>query len=164
MKIFSALLALCAGNSPVTGELPSQRPVARRFDAGDFRRHWRHCSDLVGYGCVNLQRHQWLVMSKTIGVLSLRMACKYKTLSFQWWFHQSENIRISELPESIGSYSDWQYLRIVNFCICLAVQDRRTDSLDMTERRQNWYHNNSRLFCLLFVLFFNALPEIMSLR
>ena len=32
MKIFSALLALCAGNSPVTGEFPSQRPVARSFD------------------------------------------------------------------------------------------------------------------------------------
>ena len=29
---FSLLLALCAGNSPVTGELPSQRPVMRSFD------------------------------------------------------------------------------------------------------------------------------------
>ena len=28
----SALLALCAGNSPVTGEFPSQRPVMRGFD------------------------------------------------------------------------------------------------------------------------------------
>ena len=28
----SALLALCAGNSPVTGEFPSQRPVTRSFD------------------------------------------------------------------------------------------------------------------------------------
>ena len=27
-----ALLALCAGNSPVTGEFPSQRPVKRGFD------------------------------------------------------------------------------------------------------------------------------------
>ena len=32
MKIFSALLAICAGNSPVTGEFPAQRPVARGFD------------------------------------------------------------------------------------------------------------------------------------
>ena len=29
---FSALLALCAGNSPVPGELPAQRPVTRSFD------------------------------------------------------------------------------------------------------------------------------------
>ena len=33
METFSALLALCAGNSPVTGEFPSQRPVTRSFDA-----------------------------------------------------------------------------------------------------------------------------------
>ena len=32
METFSVLLALCAGNPPVTGELPSQRPVARSFD------------------------------------------------------------------------------------------------------------------------------------
>ena len=32
METFTALLALCAGNSPVTGEIPSQRPVTRRFD------------------------------------------------------------------------------------------------------------------------------------
>ena len=32
METFSALLALCAGNSPVTGEFPSQRPVTQSFD------------------------------------------------------------------------------------------------------------------------------------
>ena len=32
MKTFSALLAICAGNSPVTGELPTQKPVTRSFD------------------------------------------------------------------------------------------------------------------------------------
>ena len=32
METFSALLALSAGNSPVTGEFPQQRPVARSFD------------------------------------------------------------------------------------------------------------------------------------
>ena len=32
METSSALLALCAGTSPVTGEFPSQRPVARSFD------------------------------------------------------------------------------------------------------------------------------------
>ena len=32
METFSALLAICAGNSPVTGELPSQKPVTPSFD------------------------------------------------------------------------------------------------------------------------------------
>ena len=33
MITFSTLLTLCAGNSPVTGAFPSQRPVTRSFDA-----------------------------------------------------------------------------------------------------------------------------------
>ena len=32
METFSALLAICAGNSPVTGEFPAQRPMTRSFD------------------------------------------------------------------------------------------------------------------------------------
>ena len=32
METFSALLAICAGNSPVPGEFPAQRPVMRGFD------------------------------------------------------------------------------------------------------------------------------------
>ena len=57
METFSALLALCEGNSPGTGEFPSQRPVTRRFDvffalclnkrlSKQSRRRWlrRHCS------------------------------------------------------------------------------------------------------------------------
>ena len=65
METFSALLALCVGNSPVTGEFPSQRPVTRSFDVFfDLRlnkrlsKHsrrlwfeilicslWRHCNE-----------------------------------------------------------------------------------------------------------------------
>ena len=63
METFSALLAVCAGNSPVTCEFPAQRPVTRSFDfflicawicswvnnreAGDFRRHRAHCDVTV---------------------------------------------------------------------------------------------------------------------
>ena len=58
METFLALLALCAGNSPVTGEFPAQRPVTQSFDiffdlkwingwvsnreAGDLRRQCAH--------------------------------------------------------------------------------------------------------------------------
>ena len=56
MKTFSALLALCAENSPVTGEFPAQKPVTRSFgvfcawingyvnnrEVDDFRRHRAH--------------------------------------------------------------------------------------------------------------------------
>ena len=64
METFSALLALCAGSSSVTGEFPSQVPVTRSFDVffdlylskrlskqswgwwfkTQSRSLWRHCS------------------------------------------------------------------------------------------------------------------------
>ena len=63
METFSALLALCVGNSPATGEFPSQRPVTQSFDvffvhawingwvnnreAGDLRRHRAHYDVIV---------------------------------------------------------------------------------------------------------------------
>ena len=67
METFSALLALCAGNSPVTGEFPSQRPVTQSFDVSfDMRLNirfskqswgrwfetpscslWRHCNATI---------------------------------------------------------------------------------------------------------------------
>ena len=66
IETFSALLALCAANSTVTGEFPIQRPVTRSFDVffdlcpnkqlskqtwGWWfetlsRSLWRHCNDL----------------------------------------------------------------------------------------------------------------------
>ena len=65
METFSALLAICAGNSPVAGEFPTQRPVTQSFDVFfDLRLNkrlgkqswwwwfetlsrplWRHCNE-----------------------------------------------------------------------------------------------------------------------
>ena len=49
MEIFSVLLAFCAGNSTVTGEFPTQKPVTRSFDVFfDLRldkqlsKQWKH--------------------------------------------------------------------------------------------------------------------------
>ena len=42
METFPALLAICEGNSPVTGEFPTQRPVTWSFDVFyDLRRNER---------------------------------------------------------------------------------------------------------------------------
>ena len=40
METFSVLLAICARNSPVTGEFPTQRPVMRCFDGVFFVCAW----------------------------------------------------------------------------------------------------------------------------
>ena len=70
METFPALLALYVGNSPVTGEFPSQRPVTRSFDvvfdlhlnkrlSKQSRRRWfetsscspwRHCNVILQIG------------------------------------------------------------------------------------------------------------------
>ena len=86
METFSALLAICAGNSPVTGEFPAQRPVARSFDVffdlrlnkrlskqlwgwwfeTPLRPLWRHCNVKKvcrGNHCRNKQVHYGLVPS-----------------------------------------------------------------------------------------------------
>ena len=50
MEPFSALLALCAGNSPVTGEFPSQRPVTWNFDIFfDLRMNKRFSKQSYGW-------------------------------------------------------------------------------------------------------------------
>ena len=66
METFSASLAICAGNSPASGDFPAQRPVTRSFDVffglclnKRLRKQswgwwfetlsrplWRHCNDI----------------------------------------------------------------------------------------------------------------------
>ena len=73
METFSALLAICAGNSQVTGEFSTQRPVTRSFDGWCMRLNkplskqswgrwfetpscslWRHCNKRVSNGKLSL--------------------------------------------------------------------------------------------------------------
>ena len=82
METFSALLALCAGTSPVTSEFPAQSPVTRIYEvsfdirlnkclknnreAGDLRRHrllWRHriLKDNPGACEIILNSMCWLI-------------------------------------------------------------------------------------------------------
>ena len=56
METFSALLALCAGNSPVTGEFPTQRPVTRSFDVFYDLRLNKRLSKQLGDGDLNRHR------------------------------------------------------------------------------------------------------------
>ena len=56
METFSALLAICAGNSLVTGEFTAQRPVTRSFDVffdvspnTRLSKQWRHCNGSITY-------------------------------------------------------------------------------------------------------------------
>ena len=60
METFSALLALCAGNSLFTGEFPSQRPVTRSFDVFfDLRLNKRLHKQLRGWSFETPSRSLW---------------------------------------------------------------------------------------------------------
>ena len=60
MEIFSALLAICAGNSPGTGEFPAQRPVTRSFDVYfDLRPNKRLSKQSLGWWFETLSPPLW---------------------------------------------------------------------------------------------------------
>ena len=115
METFSALLAICAGNSPVPGEFPAQRPVTRSFyvffnlrlnkrlsnnrEAGDLRRHRGHFDVIVMLwknqdGC---KRRNVIVWNKITSVIyhaytdwfCFPLCCKRHFVIYQWaelWF------------------------------------------------------------------------------
>ena len=88
METCSALLTLCAGNSPATNEFPAQRPVTRSFDVFLDKRLskqswgwwfetpssllWRHCNDLEPHFlvlcCIYFRSVRWCNMKTKVCV------------------------------------------------------------------------------------------------
>ena len=60
METFSVLMAICADNSPVTGEFPTQRPDTRSFDVFfDLRLNKRLRKQSWGWWCETPSRSLW---------------------------------------------------------------------------------------------------------
>ena len=60
METFSALLVICAGNSPVPGEFPAQRPVTQNFDVFfALRLNKRLRKQMWGWWFETLSRPLW---------------------------------------------------------------------------------------------------------
>ena len=67
IETFSALLAICAGNSPVPGEFPAQRPVTRSFDVFfDLRLNKRLSKQSWGWWLETLSRPLWCHCNGTL--------------------------------------------------------------------------------------------------
>ena len=78
METFSALLALWAGNSPVTGKFPAQRPVTQSFHAFfDLRLNKR----------LSKQSQGWWFKTPSWSLWCHRNGCcfLYSTGSLYWW-------------------------------------------------------------------------------
>ena len=98
METFSASLTLCAGNSPVTGEFPTQRPGTRSFDVYfDLRLNKRlklmisdaiavQCLCACFLGCTLFSTHQRLVSKPTANrqYLTCPSPLTKATLRDQW--------------------------------------------------------------------------------
>ena len=117
METYSASLAICAGNSPVTGEFPAQRPVTRSFDVFfDLRLNtrlskqswgwwfetssgplWRHCNDIHIYItwtwsslCIHMPWHligAWSSAGTVVCLLMISYMCSNSTISGYQWLH-----------------------------------------------------------------------------
>ena len=87
METFSALLAICAGNSPVTGEFPTQRPVTRSFDVlFDLRLNERLSKQSWGWWFETLSRPLWRHI----------MCCRCSRHYRQNMLHESRKIEITK--------------------------------------------------------------------
>ena len=116
MKTFSVLLALCAGNSPVTGEFPSQRPVTPSFDTFfDLRLNkrlnkqsrrsrfetpsrslWRHRNEMWHISAPNIAHLSWSCWTRNIWLI----------LFYASWCHQlSRSLIIPDKRVPVNSFS-----------------------------------------------------------
>ena len=133
MERFSALLAICAGNSPVTGEFATQRPVTRSFDVYfDLRPKERLSKQWWGWWFETLSRslwrHRngkrsiWLYVWITVASLVKFMACRYFTIGsfchtfapMDWVIIGSGNalcvLDSKPLPETMLTYCELDHL------------------------------------------------------
>ena len=119
METFSALLALCAGNSPVIGEFPTQRPVTRSFHNGE-------CNDRDGVS--NHQHHDCFLNrlfrhtskhrvtdlcawnSPVTGEFPAQRASNAENVSI-WWRHHIDVFFDLRLNNDLANHTDADHLR-----------------------------------------------------
>ena len=150
METFSALLAICAGNSPVPGEFPAQRPVTRSFDVFfDLRPNkrlskqswgwwfetsscslWRHCNEkspdyLLFVGtCQHVQMMLSFSHSRSSGgalIPNYNLGWTY----LQSKFHYGVQRSLDKSRKIVYSDSDWSPLDALHELHCPQLSRRR---------------------------------------
>ena len=118
METFSALLALCVGNSLVTGEFPSQRPVVWSFDViVDLRLNKRLSKQSWGWWFQTPSRPLWCRCNAKITLFlthwsyySLALSHRF-CVKISWLCHDRVNI-ITALSFQCKFFTD-HYLLLV---------------------------------------------------
>ena len=126
MTSFSALLALCAGNSPVHGEFPAQSPVTRSFDFFYLRLNKRLSKQSSGW---------W-----------------FETPSWSLWRHCNEwnakNTAMAAKNEYM-IYRVWKLLNIVQEYHLNEVATNTTENRSFDEHVNILFHNDCYPFPLM---------------
>ena len=111
METFSALLAICAGNSPVTGEFHAQRPATRSFDVFfDLRLNKR------------LSKQSWGWRFETPG--DLRRHRAHYDVTVMYISHWAARVNSQNRPHFEGDYRNWWLTRALLDAIQLAASRR----------------------------------------
>ena len=118
METFSALLAICVGNSPVPDEFPAQRPVTRSFDVFFDQRpnkrlskqswgwwiemtsctSWRHHNDYVNHmatGSMTSCDANFLVYLKNLNPILTKLSVVIQWRFGNTWVYSLRKIRHS---------------------------------------------------------------------
>ena len=127
MDTFSVLLALCVGNSPVTGEFPSQRPVTQSSDvfcawingsvnnceAGDLRCLCAHYHVIVMSGLFHWEFNWPSVSEVTLKNMGYTVSTKPQ--------QNSNHVRIS--CNVLSYHVTWLYTYIyINICHVIPIK------------------------------------------
>ena len=108
MKTFSALLAICAGNSPVTDEFLAQRPVTRSFDVFfDLRLNIPLSKQWWGWWFETVSRPLWRHCNGSFvcvwAELLLRHLLRHLYAPSQW----EAKLQCNVVSHLLGAYAKW---------------------------------------------------------
>ena len=103
METFSALLAICAGNSPITDEFPAQKPVTRSFGVlFDLRLNKWLSKQSWGWWFETLSHPLWRYCNDDVGKLTNTQTNRSKTKQCDYCMHNSW--AILDIQTSFSNY------------------------------------------------------------
>ena len=170
METFSALLVICAGNSPVSGEFPAQRPMTRSFviifdvrlnkqlsnvhKVGDLRRYRVHYDVSVmtkwplsthsNNGNEYSRQYEWYAMTRLVEWTIYR---PLSHLADNNWLESSDAF-MSQCSGSLSIRQWCNLIHIVNWNCCIKLQGNfNWNSNIFIQEKYNWkcrLHNVGR--------------------
>ena len=124
METFSALLALCAGNSPVTGEFPTQRPMTRSFCVFfELRLNKWLSKQSLGWWFEMPSCSLWRNCNEHFRKSNLSCIVCYVILPLQFWIWFGLNRVIAELFKDLCDYDSIRNTTTKDFTIVYTLVD-----------------------------------------